>query len=54
MRVLVSLILLLLGGLLIGITVEDSLVGNSIVKGIGAVCMIGFLKMVPRKKDSLS
>ena len=53
MRVLVSFILLVIGSLLIGVTVEDELIGNSIVKGIGALCIIGFLKIVPRKKDSL-
>ncbi|MBT2680444.1 hypothetical protein J7E38_15645 [Bacillus sp. ISL-35] len=54
MRALVSFILLIIGGLLIGVTVENSLIGNSIVKGIGALCVIGFLKIVPRNKDSLS
>ncbi|WP_176167204.1 hypothetical protein [Mesobacillus jeotgali] len=54
MRALVSFILLIIGSLLIGITIDDSLIGNSVIKAIAALCMIGFFKMVPRKKDSLS
>lgn len=52
MRGILSFILLLIGGLFIGITVEDSIVGTSLVKGIGALCMIGFWRLFPfRKRD---
>ena len=53
MRAILSFILLLVGCLLIGVTVEDSLVGNSIVKTIGALCIIGFTKIFPYKKNNL-
>jgi hypothetical protein len=53
MRGILSFILLLVGCLFIGITVEDSLVGNSIVKTIGALCIVGFLKIIPRKNHDL-
>ena len=53
MRGILSFILLLIGGLFIGVTVDDSIVGTSIVKGIGALCMIGFWRLFPHKKHDL-
>lgn len=54
MRAVLSFILLLVGGLLIGVTVEDSIIGSSIVKGLGTIFFIGFLKMVPKNNRNLS
>ena len=53
MRGILSFVLLLIGGLFIGITVEDSIVGNSIVKIIGALGMIGFWRLFPYRKRDL-
>lgn len=51
MRVLFSLFLLLLGSLFLGITVDNSIVGNSIVKIFGASCLVGFWKTYPKSND---
>lgn len=53
MRGILSFILLLVGGLFLGITVEDSIVGTSIVKGIGALSLIGFWRLFPYRKRDL-
>lgn len=53
MRAVLSFVLLLAGGLCIGMTVENSIVGNSIVKAIGALCMIGFWRLFPKRNDNL-
>ncbi|MBT2692749.1 hypothetical protein [Bacillus sp. ISL-55] len=53
MRAVLSFILLLVGALFIGVTVEHSLVGNTVVKAIGALCMIGFFRTFPKKEDKL-
>ncbi|MBT2642801.1 hypothetical protein J7I80_11230 [Bacillus sp. ISL-41] len=53
MRGILSFILLLIGSLFLGITVEGSIVGTSIVKGIGALCMIGFWRLFPYRKRDL-
>lgn len=54
MKAMVSIILLLVGGFLIGVTVEDSIIGNGIVKGLGAIFLIGFMKMIPKNNRNLS
>ena len=53
MRAVLSFILLLAGSLFIGVTVENSIVGNSIVKIIGALCLIGFVRMFPKSNHNL-
>lgn len=53
MRALLSFILLLVGGLLIGVTVKDSIIGTSVVKSIGALCLIGFWRTSPKSEDNL-
>lgn len=53
MRGLLSFILLLAGALFIGITVENSIVGNSGVKAVGALCIIGFVRTFPKRQDKL-
>jgi hypothetical protein len=53
MRAMLSFILLLAGALLIGITVENSIVGSTLVKAIGTLFMIGFLGTFPKKEGEL-
>ncbi|GAM16664.1 hypothetical protein [Mesobacillus selenatarsenatis] len=53
MRAIFSFILLLAGALLIGITVENSIVENTVVKAIGALCIIGFVRTFPKREDKL-
>jgi hypothetical protein len=53
LRGILSFILLLLGSLFIGITVENPIVGNSIVIIIAALRMIGFWRLFPYKKPDL-
>lgn len=50
MKALISFTLLLLGSLFIGMTVQDSIIGNSIVKILAALCYIGFWRMIPKNK----
>jgi hypothetical protein len=53
MRAVLSFILLLVGGLFIGVAVENSIVGTSVVKSIGALCLIGFWRTFPKREDKL-
>jgi hypothetical protein len=53
MRAVLSFILLLVGALFIGITVDNSIVGNTVVKAIGALCIIGFVRTFPKREEKL-
>lgn len=48
MRIIVGFFLLLLGGLLVGTTVDDAIIMNCILKGFGVLCLIGFSKTIPK------
>lgn len=48
MKIIMGFFLLLFGGLLIGTTVDHSIIMNYILKGVGALCLVGFSKMIPK------
>ncbi|SLL36428.1 Uncharacterised protein [Mycobacteroides abscessus subsp. abscessus] len=50
MRILFSFFLLLMGGLFMGITVDNSILGNIIVKNNWSNMFCGFLKNISERK----
>lgn len=36
---------------LVGITIQDSIFGNNILKIIGVICLFGFFKILPQNKN---
>ncbi|PAE21562.1 hypothetical protein CHH80_06605 [Bacillus sp. 7504-2] len=48
-RTLFYLLLLLFGSLLLGITIDDSIIGNILLKVLGALCFVPFLKTWPKE-----
>jgi len=52
MKTLFGFVLFLLGCIFMGMTIDDSIIGNSISKILGALCIIRFWKNMP-VNDSL-
>jgi hypothetical protein len=51
MKTLLGLFLLLVGGLLVSTTVENSFIANSILKIIGVLCFVGISKTMPKDNN---
>lgn len=52
MKAIFSFFLLLLTGFFIGgITIHDSIIGNSVLKIIDAICLFGFWKTFPKNNN---
>jgi hypothetical protein len=52
MRLICGFFLLLIGGLLIAITVDNSIIINCILKVLGALCFVGFIKISQKDKNT--
>lgn len=54
MKTLVGFFLLLLSSFFIGgITIHNSIIGNSIFKIIGVICLVDFWKTLPNKNNNM-
>ncbi len=52
MKTLLGFILLLLSGFFMGgLTIQDSIIGNSILRIIGVICITGFYKTLPKNNN---
>lgn len=51
MKILFGFFLLFIACLFWGITVEDSIIPNIILKGLGFLCIMGFVKTIPKDNN---
>lgn len=52
MKTLLGFFFLLLSGFFMGgLTIQNSIIGNSILKIIGVVCIVGFYKTLPKNNN---
>lgn len=54
MKIFLGFILISIGGLLAGMSIDDAFIANCIIKTIAAFCLYHGLKMFPKEKNPLN